>query len=377
MNAKNGNISLILKLVLALVVVAVAGYFAWQRFSDIAVVDEVTRGEALSAVPGSVQVYADKGFRELKPDVGGRVSNSAALEPGRPFKKGDVLMELDSTDLKRSIAELTRDFESRTEKRKLQLASNIAQKVAEEDLDNAKRQLARGVISQEVVTAAQRKLDAVKAATDLEAFDFKKATDDYKAALDLANIQLEKMTVKAPDDGVIEGVMVYDGALISPGATVAVYTAAKRTVKAKISEENIGSVRVGQDAQVRLLVYPNEVFKAKVSKIMGSADDTQRFEIYLDVDIAPERLQHNQTGQVTVTVGKHPGQVLVPRRAMFNGNNVFVVKDGKVELRKIEYGFVSLVRIEVLKGLTPGELVIVENYDQFRDGQRVRVKKSQ
>ena len=54
MTAKNGNISLILKFVLAAAVVAGGVVIAWQRLSDTAVVAPVTRGKAVSAVSGSV-----------------------------------------------------------------------------------------------------------------------------------------------------------------------------------------------------------------------------------------------------------------------------------------------------------------------------------
>jgi hypothetical protein len=49
-----------------------------------------------------------------------------------------------------------------------------------------------------------------------------------------------------------------------------------------------------------------------------------------------------------------------------------VVKDGRVEKRKVEVGFVGLNLAEVKKFLAPGELVIVSDLEQFRDGQHVR-----
>jgi RND family efflux transporter MFP subunit len=376
MTAKNGNISLILKLVLALAVVVVVGFFALQRFSDIAIVDEVTRGEALNAVPGSVTVYADKGFRDFKLEVGGRVAQCDLLAPNKAFKKGEVMLELDTYEAKRDLEEFERNFKYNQEKRTLGLKNNTDRQVAKENLENAERVYKRGDVSKDMLTTAQRAMDAINYKFEQEEADNKKAIEDYNSALDLKKRQLEKMRVVALEDGVVEGVTTWPGALIAPGTSLATFTSKLRVVKAKISEENIGSVKIGQEATVRLLVYPSETFKAKVSDIMGSADETQRFEIYLDVQIDPERLKHNQTGQVTVTVDKHPDRPLVPRRAIFNGANVYVVKDGRVELRKIKVGFVSLNRVEVLEGLTPGELVISENIDLFRDGQRVRVQKT-
>jgi multidrug efflux pump subunit AcrA (membrane-fusion protein) len=52
---------------------------------------------------------------------------------------------------------------------------------------------------------------------------------------------------------------------------------------------------------------------------------------------------------------------------------VFVVKDGRVQVREVEAGFRALNEVEIVSGLKQGEFVIVEQVDLFRDGDRVRV----
>ena len=51
-----------------------------------------------------------------------------------------------------------------------------------------------------------------------------------------------------------------------------------------------------------------------------------------------------------------------------------MVKDGKVELRAVTKGYVWLTGAEIVSGLEPGEQVIVEDLETFRDGDRVRVE---
>ena len=375
MTAQNGNIRLLLKLVLAAAVMVAVVVVALQRFSDVAVVAPVKRDKAVNAVPGSVTVFADKGIQELKFDVPGRVEICEALDPGRPFKKGDVLIKLDTAELEREIAETKRNFESAQKRREIVLKSNQELTVAEKNLANYERLLKRGDVSEESVEGLRRGLQALKTKIDLEDFDNEKAKVDFASLMKTKETQLAKMSIVALEDGVVEGAMVRRGALISAGAPVALVSSNERVVTAKISEENFGSIKLGQKAKVRLLIYPGEApFDAKVSKILPSADEaTQRYTVYLDVAVDPKRLKHNSTGQVTITVDEHDDRPLVPRRAIFNGNNVFVMKDGRLELRQIDVGFVSLSTAEVNKGLAPGELVVVENIDQFRHGQRVRV----
>ena len=64
---------------------------------------------------------------------------------------------------------------------------------------------------------------------------------------------------------------------------------------------------------------------------------------------------------------------LVPRRAVF-GNGIYVVEDGRVKRRKVELGYVSLNIVEVTKGLKAGEVVIVDDIDKYREGDRVNTE---
>ena len=49
------------------------------------------------------------------------------------------------------------------------------------------------------------------------------------------------------------------------------------------------------------------------------------------------------------------------------------MKDGRVERRPVEVGYLALNIAEIRKGLEPGEQIIVENLEEFRAGQRVRL----
>ena len=376
MTAKNGNISLILKLVLAVAAVVSIVLVALRQFREIVVVEPVTRGAAVSAVPGSVEVAADHGgIRPLKNRLEGRVEKCDMLVTETKFKKGDMLLTLDTTDLDREITEVKRNFDSAQAERKLLLDASIEKIVAKETLDNLERGEKRGEVPAEAVKNARRALDGIEKKMAIEEFRNKKAIEDQQAYLDAKKLQRERMSIIAEEDGVIKDVFVWKGALIGAGSAVATFLSNERVVAAKVSEENFHGIAIGQDAKVQFLIYPGEKpFDAKVSKIESTADEaTQRYRIFLDVKVNPERLVHGSTGQVTITVGRRENALLVPRRALFNGSNLFVVKNGTVQLRKIDLGFIDLNRAEALGGLSEGELVIVENIDQFHDGQSVRL----
>ena len=184
------------------------------------------------------------------------------------------------------------------------------------------------------------------------------------------------MRVTAPFDGTIHntGALTWEGALINAGQPVALVFSRKRIVIAKISEESFGRVKLGQGARIRLLTYGTQNFDATVSELLPAADDAQRFTVYLDVKADPELLRPLSTGEVTITVDSVPDQMMILRRSLFDGNKVWVVRDGRVERRTLEVGYVSLNNAQVKRGLAVGELVIVDQLEEFREGQRVKVE---
>jgi hypothetical protein len=92
------------------------------------------------------------------------------------------------------------------------------------------------------------------------------------------------------------------------------------------------------------------------------------------VKVDPEQLKPNSTGEVTITVDQRPNLVMIPRRAVFDSDKVFVVANGRVHKRQVEVGYVSLTKVEIRKGIELGEYVIVDELERFRDGERVRLQ---
>ncbi len=375
MIAKKNNGSILLYLGIVLLVLAGAGFAFWYTMRDTARAKPVNRDTAVDVVTGSVEVHAEGGFRELRCEAAGKVV-VANIKPGSAFKKGDVLVQLDTTELDRQIAETKRKFESDKARAKFLLENNPEKKVAAEKLETARRLYALGNTAEDEVKTLERAYEAIETRLKLTEFDDKKAEEDYKVAMEGFELMREKMRVVAPFDGTIhnDGAMTWEGALINAGQAVTKVFSRNRTIAAKISEESFGRVKVGQPARIRLLTYGNQNFDATVAELLPSADEAQRFTVYLDVKADPEQLRPLSTGEVTITVDQRHDQLMILRRSLFDSNKVFVVKNGRVERRALELGYVALNVVEVRQGLAEGELVIADRVEDFRDGQQVRVE---
>ncbi len=375
MLAQRNNGRAVVNVALVLAVLVAAGFVAYRNLRETARVKAVNRDTAVDAVTGTVLVTADGGFKELKSEAAGKVKSAQAINKKSKFKAGDPLVQLDTTDLDRQIAELERNYRATKERTELQLKDDPREAIAEEQLANAKRLHGLGRLTDEQLKTAQRALDAIRKDLGLGKFDREKLEADHKARMDDLKVLKEKMTVFAPPtDGVVQAPLTWEGALIGGGQPVAIVYSNARIVAAKISEEKFGKVKVGQEANLRLLTYGSQEFKAKVSKLLPTADETQRFEVWLEVEADPEILLPNSTGEATITVDKRPGALVIPRRALINNDTVYVVENGVVRRRSVKVGYLALNVAEIREGLREGEQVIVDRLDEFRDGKRVNIQ---
>lgn len=362
------------KKILILLVVLAVGVAAYLYLSrPVALVAKVTSGEMPKAVPGSVTVQAEFEM-ELKSEVGGRVIKSE-LDPGKSVAAGTVLCQLDTGDLQLEIEKIKEDYEAA--KRRIAIGSSIALELenAKDDLGNFERLYKSGNFSESDLTKKRRDVQQIEQRLALEKVKNDQDLLGLENLLKVKKRQLEKMTITAPFDGTVSEVYARPGDLIGPNSPIATLIANSRTVEAKISEENFADVRVGQKALVRLLPYGAWLYHATVTKLLPTADpQTQRYVVHLDIsDIEPEKLKPGITGEVTITVGEHNAKAKIPRRALF-GRNVYVVQDGRIQMRQVKTDYVNLTTVEVTDGLQPGELVVVDQLDRFRDGDRVRTK---
>jgi RND family efflux transporter MFP subunit len=358
------------------------------------------RQDAADAVTGTVTVDALGGTKELKSDLPGRVVWCEAIARTSRFKKGDKLVVLDSTDLARQIEDTKRNFEYASELKRFELTGgrpellrnlgdlpddDLVKKLKElsadrkelvRKLESAQRLLELNAASQQDVRSLEREIENLDNRLKRSVLEDKNALAVYQSTMASLNEQLRRMTIVAPADGQIDVPQTSEGALIGGGQSVALWFSNEREVAAKISEEDFGKVKLGQPANLRLLTYGNHVLEAEVLSLHPKADDAQRFTVFLKVKVEhPEVvLKPNSTGEVVITVEKRPNALVIQRRALFDSDKVYVVKNGRVEKRTVEVGVVMLNIAEIRKGLQEGEQVIVDNIDQFRDGKRVQVE---
>ena len=376
MPTKTDRSNLGLKLgLLLLLSLGLGGYFVLTGRAS-AKVAIVTKGRAVNSVPGTLVIRAEY-EQPLVSEIAGRViEKDFNLDPGKQVKKGDVLCRIDRTDTQIEIENI--ESEESALKRRIEVGSltELERQTAREALDQYERMYKLGSVSEADIIKQRRAYKAMEIKVENDKISSQASLSSYINQLKVKRRIVEKMTITAQFDGVVSAVIVQPGALINATTSLATLITINRVVEAKISQENFAGIALGQNAIVRFLGHEEDIFDAKIVKIMPTAEaDTQRYIVHLDVNVKGrnELLVPGLTGEASIVVGERDAEALVPRRAVF-GNGIYVVEDGRVKRRKVELGYVSLNIVEVIKGLKAGELVIVEDIDKYREGDRVNTE---
>jgi RND family efflux transporter MFP subunit len=365
----------LLKAILAVAVLVAVVVAAIQYMRPTARVETVVSGEAVDAKPGSVTVKEEYSM-QMKSQIQGRVLNKDYhLDTGMYVKEGDLLVHLDTSGIEIKIEQAENEYKAAKDRIAVGSPNKYQLETAESDFTNQERLFKMGQVSESDYLKARRAVDTIKQQIEVE-----KVVDQLNLSTDLNSLEsmrhdMAEMTITAPFEGEVAEVFAHPGDLIDAGSPIVSLITTTRIVEAKISEEDFANIAKGQKAVVTFLPYGAWEYNGTVTKILPTADpETQRHLVDLNItDIDKSKLIPGITGEVSIVVGTHAAKAIVPRRALLN-ENVFVVKDGKVEVRPVKTGYVWLTGAEVTEGLEPGEQVIVEDLETFRDGDSVRVE---
>jgi membrane fusion protein (multidrug efflux system) len=200
-----------------------------------------------------------------------------------------------------------------------------------------------------------------------------------EAKLRLTEARLAKSEIRAPFTGVMGLRNVSPGDFVKDGADLAIIEdIATMKVDLRMPERYLGSVRVGQIAQLSFDSMPGKTFKATISAIDAQIDANGRSLLARGKLANPDgALRSGMFARARVVVRANAEALTIPEEAIFSqGADTFVwkVEAGKVVRRKIEIGLRRDSRAEVLAGLAFDDQVVTAGQLRLqRDGQEIRV----
>ena len=339
-----------------------------------AVVDEVTRS-AVAAPDPAVEVtvqtlqaqtwqgsIAAFGVIEALEEVSVASELSGTVESihvneGDRVAAGQLLLTLDARKRELALQQVKQQVErSRT-------ALQEARLKRDRRLDLARSES----VSKEILDSARLAVDGAEA-----------AYQQARAALALAERELADTRILSPTDGSVDVRAVEVGEPVQAGsALVTLQADTSLRVQTWISEADIAHLRAGSGAQVRSSSLPGQSFEARVEWVGVNADPrTGNFPVKLILTDQGQRLRPGMTAAVTIEGVQVPNALMLPDTALVDRDRrrvVFVVEEGVARIREplLAAGFSN--RLQIIDGLSPGDVVVTSGQSRLLDGAAVRI----
>ena len=205
----------------------------------------------------------------------------------------------------------------------------------------------------------------------------RESLDNMRMNMQLIRGRKDKLTIKAPIDGVIGLLDANLGQYIASGIRIGqINSEGNYKIEAKIDEHYIDKVVPGLQATFN---RQNEKFDAQLRKVYPEVRDGKFQADFKFVGGQPENIRTGQTYYLNLQLGQAEQSVLIPRGTFYQntgGKWVYVLsKDGgRAVKRSIRIGRQNPQFYEILEGLEPGEKVIVSNYDSYGDKDELIIR---
>lgn len=237
------------------------------------------------------------------------------------------------------------------------------QVIAELDSSDLENQIKQQEIQ---LKKAQTRLSQVKAHSG-DKYEQRMAQYDVELAkLTLDNLKRQLNECKLTAD--ISGNVVYVDLNVSIGDYVDAYQTLIRVadpnkLQLQVTGPDTSSFNLGMEADVTI---KKQTYSGKV--VMTPADvpldvpEEQRDIVRIEVDDLPEDVKLGESAQVSLILDKREDVIVIPRNLVRNymgRKYVLVLEDGLKKERDVEVGLETATEAEIMKGLEEGELLIV------------------
>ncbi len=221
----------------------------------------------------------------------------------------------------------------------------------------------------------------------------KYSVDRAYAQLGVAKLKLGYTDITSPISGIITMRNVDVGANVNTNQHLfSVADFDTLLAKIHIPERDIGKVSTGQKAKIDLEALPEREFIGKVTMV-SPVVDAHSGTVKITVEIPNSQRLHGTENplkpgmfaSINIITETHRDALVIPKRALnleTDEDNVFVFEsdtttaNGIARQVRISPGFADGERIEVLNGLSEGDLVITAGHEGLKTGTNVRVVES-
>jgi len=194
-----------------------------------------------------------------------------------------------------------------------------------------------------------------------------------------AQMQLDKMLVKAPFDGVIVDLPFYTiGNKLTTGQSlVKIMDYRKLFMEFQLPEKELRHISVNQKVRVLNYALPDDTLYGMISQLSPAiSPDTRNFKGSLTILNDDLRLRPGSYIKAEIITEKKDSTIVIPKSIIVSrqrGKTVFVVDQSSAMERVITTGLENPDSVEVIKGLQMNDRIVIEGFETLGNRSKVKI----
>jgi len=203
-----------------------------------------------------------------------------------------------------------------------------------------------------------------------------------KADLITARKALDNTSIKAPISGYINNDFITVGQLLGGGSPVCeIVNNNKLKLNIKVAEKDVYKIALGETVTISLPVFPDKKFAGKITSIAEKADAAMKFNVEITISNNDKGI-HLRSGLYAMAELpiKNLEQLIMDKTGIVGSMEnpvVFIAQNGKAVKRELIIGQSNDRQVEVLKGLSAGDQVVISGQLNLKNGDEINIIKKQ
>lgn len=194
-----------------------------------------------------------------------------------------------------------------------------------------------------------------------------------------AELQLAKMQVKAPFDGVIVDLPFYTtGNKLTAGQSlVKIMDYRKLFMEFQLPEKELVHISVNQKVRVLNYALPDDTLFGMISQLSPAiSPDTRNFKGSLTISNDDLRLRPGSYIKAEIITERKDSTIVIPKNIIVSrqrGKTVFIIDQNTAMERVITTGLENPDSVEVIKGLQLNDRIVTEGFETLGNRSKVKI----
>lgn len=204
---------------------------------------------------------------------------------------------------------------------------------------------------------------------------------DARYAYDNALLQLRKMNIRAPFDGVIIDLPYYtENTKISSAQTMLeLMDFSKVYAEVFYPAKDLGRIKVNQELRVTHYSLPDDTLNGQVTQVAPALNpETRSFKAYILVNNEQHLLRPGMFVKVETIVARKDSVIVIPKDIILSkrrGKTVYVVDKGAAFERVISTGLENEEQVEVMEGIKDNDRLVIKGFETLGNRSKVKIVK--